>query len=64
MPDNVQTEREGWSIKDFCAHFGVSRSHVYREFKALKLKRIKIGRRSLIPNESAQAWWQSYQQAG
>jgi excisionase family DNA binding protein len=61
MSENPPKEHEGWSIKAFCEQFCVSRSHVYREFKAQKLKKVKVGRRTLIPNESVQTWWQNIQ---
>ena len=55
---------KAWSIRGFCRHFSVSRATVYREFHAGRLVRYHLGRKTLIPDESAQAWWASIQKAG
>jgi excisionase family DNA binding protein len=43
-----------WRIKDACMALSVSRSHVYDLAAAGKLKLVKIGGRTLIPDAEVQ----------
>ena len=50
----------GLSIPDTCVALGgekmpMSRSHIYNLINAKKLRRIKVGRRSLIATDSVEA---------
>ena len=45
-----------YDIRSFCAAHSVSRSYVYLEIKAGRLKRIKLGRKTLISREAAESW--------
>lgn len=47
---------EAYDIKSFCKAFNVSRSFVYEEIKAGRLKVVKVGRRTLIPRAHALNW--------
>jgi excisionase family DNA binding protein len=38
------------SIPEFVATYGVSRSAVYREIRDGRLKAVKVGRRTMIPD--------------
>jgi len=62
--NTTTTPRAAWSVSELCARFGVSKGKVFLELKEGRLKRVKFGRRTLIPVESAEAWWQSLQMAG
>ncbi|MBI1751863.1 MAG: helix-turn-helix domain-containing protein [Acidobacteria bacterium] len=64
MSDAPIPSRVAWSVRDFCSHFSVSRATVYRAFDAGLLVRLKLGRKTLIPDDSVQAWWSSIQKAG
>lgn len=50
---------QAYDIKSFCKAFNVSRSFVYEEIKAGRLKAVKVGRRTLIPRDNALAWLRS-----
>jgi hypothetical protein len=52
----VQLETQVYDIRAFCASHHVSRSYAYLEIKAGRLKRFKLGRRTLISREAAEAW--------
>lgn len=52
----AEIEIQAYDIKSFCKAFNVSRSFVYAEIKAGRLKVVKVGRRTLIPRENASAW--------
>lgn len=49
-------ERQAYWIDDFSAAYGPSRATVYREIKAKRLRAFKVGRRTAISRESAEAW--------
>jgi excisionase family DNA binding protein len=44
------------SIADFCRLYGVGRTTTYAQIKAGALKARKIGRRTVVPVEAAEAW--------
>lgn len=52
----AEIEIQAYDIKSFCKAFNVSRSFVYEEIKAGRLKAVKIGRRTLIPRDNAIEW--------
>ena len=52
-PDN---RVEAYDIKSFCKAFNVSRSFAYEEMKVGRLRRVKVGRRTLIPRPYALEW--------
>jgi excisionase family DNA binding protein len=45
-----------YTIPEFVATFGVSRSAVYREIRDGRLKAVKVGRRTMIRATDADAW--------
>lgn len=57
------TPRAAWSVAEFCNRFGVSKGKVFLEMKEGRLERVKLGRRTLIPVEAAEAWWLALKQA-
>jgi predicted DNA-binding transcriptional regulator AlpA len=50
------TERLARSIPEFSLHVGVGRSTIYLEIKAGRLRRIKVGKRSIIGDDDGRAW--------
>lgn len=50
--ENVRT----LSIAEFSRRYGVGRTRVYVEINARRLRAIKIGRRTLIRMDDAEAW--------
>ena len=59
MDTNPITPRAGWSVAEFCTRYGVSKGMVFLLMRQGKIQRVKAGRRTLIPVESADAWWAS-----
>jgi excisionase family DNA binding protein len=49
------TKKRALSVKEFCGESGLSRSTTYKLIKSNKLRTIKVGKRRLIPVESAEA---------
>jgi excisionase family DNA binding protein len=50
------SDRRALSIVEFCHRYGVGRSKAYEEIKAGRLRAIKIGNRTLIIVDDAEAW--------
>jgi hypothetical protein len=48
-----------YSIKSLCTAVDLSRSLVYQHIKANLLKTLKVGRRTIVLREDAEAWLQS-----
>lgn len=44
------------TVRGFCLRYGVSRTQVYRERKAGRLKSKKLGKHTLIRVVDAEAW--------
>jgi excisionase family DNA binding protein len=49
-------QQELLTISDFCRSFVISRSKVYTEMAAGRLRAVKAGRRRLIRVEDAREW--------
>jgi len=49
-------DRRALSIAEFCRRYCVGRSKAYEEIKAGRLRATKIGRRTLIIVDDAEAW--------
>lgn len=52
----IESERQAYDIPSFCKAFCISRSFVYLEIKAGRLRPFKAGRRTLISSEAAEEW--------
>lgn len=50
-------ERLAYTIKEFMARASVGRSFVYEEIAAGRLRAVKAGRKTLILEEDARAWF-------
>lgn len=48
-------ERRAYTVKEFCAAFRVSHSHVYKLFETGRLRSVRVGCKRLIPVEAAEA---------
>lgn len=51
------------SIPEFVEQHGVSRSTVYREIKANRLRVVRVGRRTLVARADADAWMKALRSA-
>ena len=56
IPSN-QPSSGALSVPQFCERYSVSKGMVFKLIRDGKLQRAKAGRRTLIPIESAEAWW-------
>jgi len=45
-----------FSISDFCRRYGIGRTNAYHEIAAGRLRAVKVGRRTLISHDAAEAW--------
>jgi excisionase family DNA binding protein len=51
------------TLREFCQAYGVSRTTTYRQITAGNLRTIKLGKRTLIAADDAEAWLRSLQSA-
>jgi excisionase family DNA binding protein len=51
--------KRAYSISDFCQRYGVGRTTAYEEIKAGRLRAVKVGHRTLITVDDAEAWLKS-----
>ena len=45
-----------FSISEFCHLYVIGRTHAYEEIAAGRLRAVKVGRRTLIKSDDAEAW--------
>ena len=64
MDNATSPPRAAWSIAEVCVRYSLAKSTVFDLLRTGKLQRVKVGRRTLIPAESIDAWWQSLPKAG
>jgi excisionase family DNA binding protein len=48
--------RRAFSVHEFCVRYGIGRTNAYQEIAAGRLRAVKVGRRTLIPYDAAEAW--------
>lgn len=48
--------RRAFSISEFCLRYGIGRTNAYQEIAAGRLRAVKVGRRTLITCDAAEAW--------
>lgn len=48
--------KAAYSIAEFCELVSLGRSSVFEEMKSGRLRKVKVGRRTLIPASEATAW--------
>jgi excisionase family DNA binding protein len=49
-------DKRAFSISEFCARYSIGRTRAYEEIAAGRLRAVKAGQRTLIPEDSAEAW--------
>jgi excisionase family DNA binding protein len=49
-------ERRAWSISALSRATGIGRTRLYEEIRCKRLRAKKLGSRTLIPTEAADAW--------
>jgi excisionase family DNA binding protein len=52
-----------FSIDEFCRRYGIGRTSAYQEMSAYRLRAVKVGRRTLITQDAAEAWLAALRQA-
>ena len=52
----VNLGKRALSVNEFCAAYSLGRTRTYSEISAGRLSSITIGRKRLIPADSAEAW--------
>jgi excisionase family DNA binding protein len=52
----VAASSRAFDINEFCRRYGIGRTTAYDEIKAGRLRRRKVGKRSLITEDDAEAW--------
>lgn len=60
----VNHEARAFSVAEFCARYGISRTHAYSEMKHGRLHSKKSGKRTLISCSDAEDWLASLPTAG
>jgi excisionase family DNA binding protein len=58
-PQNQVSEKiliRAFAVEEFCRRYSVGRTTAYAEIKAGRLRRRKVGKRSIIAQEDAEAW--------
>jgi excisionase family DNA binding protein len=49
-------QQRAMSIDDFCQRYGIGRTTAYEEIKQARLRGLKVGRRTVITEDDAEAW--------
>ena len=52
----VPLDARAYSVEDFMHVFRVGRTFVYQEIREGRLKGVKLGAKTLIPRDAADAW--------
>jgi excisionase family DNA binding protein len=48
--------RRAFPVCEFCLRYDIGRTKAYQEIAAGRLRAVKVGRRTLIPHDAAEAW--------
>jgi excisionase family DNA binding protein len=51
--------KAAFSVEDFCNSYSVGKTTAYEEISSGRLHAVKVGRRTLIPENSAAEWLKS-----
>ena len=54
--ESAAPSRRAFPIREFCFRYGIGRTHAYQEIAAGRLRAVKVGRRTLIAHDAAEAW--------
>ncbi len=49
-------QKRALSIREFCSRYSVGRTKAYAEISSGRLQAVKLGRRTLVTEEDAEAW--------
>ena len=55
-----QIRKRALTIDNFCFKYSVGRTFAYAEIAAGRLHSIKIGRKRLVPDDSAENWFANF----
>jgi excisionase family DNA binding protein len=53
---SVRLPPRAFSIREFCRRYGIGRTNAYQEIATGRLRAAKVGRRTLITHDAAEAW--------
>jgi excisionase family DNA binding protein len=56
--------RRAFPIDEFCRLYGIGRTTAYYEIATGRLRAVKVGRRTLVPHDAAEAWLAALPEAG
>ena len=51
-----RTRRRAMSINEFCQYYGIGRTTAYAEIRQGRLRGRKIGKRTIVTEDDAEAW--------
>jgi len=49
-------QQRAMSVDEFCQRYGIGRTRAYEEIKQRALRGLKVGRRTIITEDDAEAW--------
>ena len=52
----MTTTKEAFSIREFCARYGICRDTFYRELRRGRLRATKVGRKTIVLRPDAEVW--------
>jgi predicted DNA-binding transcriptional regulator AlpA len=52
----MEADKRVFSIAEFCHRYGIGRTSAYAEIKANRLPIVKVGARTLVLADAAEAW--------
>jgi excisionase family DNA binding protein len=55
----MENKKRAFSVAEFCERYGIGRTSAYEEIRAGRLRIVKVGKRTLVPEDSAEKWLQS-----
>jgi hypothetical protein len=50
------TTKEAFSIREFCARYSICRDSFYREVRRGRLRALKLGKKTIVLRDDADAW--------
>ncbi|MGB4108044.1 MAG: DNA-binding protein [Alphaproteobacteria bacterium] len=60
----IKSEIQAYDIESFSKAFSIGRTKIYAEILSGRLKKLKVGRRTIITKQAAEAWLNSLQSEG
>jgi excisionase family DNA binding protein len=55
----METIDGAYTLKDFCATYGVGMTFTYEQINSGRLQAVKLGRHTRIPRDAAREWFKS-----